>query len=73
LSDILNKKLTFKNGIYRYIIEDCISEGKKISFDFFKNKMPADYSFWNNLGICYRDKFSDDRKSVCRKKRECLK
>ena len=45
-------------------LEDCISEGEKITFDFFKNKLPKDYCFWNNLEINYRNKYSGDRESA---------
>jgi len=48
--------------IARTSVEDCITPGEKLIFTFFKNKLPDDYMFWNNLEITYGDQSDSTRR-----------
>ena len=49
-------------AIARTSIEDCVTEGERLIFAFFKDKLPDEYMFWSNLEITYGGQSDSDRK-----------
>lgn len=49
-------------AIARTSLEDCITPGEKLIFTFFKDKLPDNYMFWNNLEITYGDQSGGSRR-----------